>query len=90
MKRNISAFGRRLKECRLEKKWGLRGLAMASGLSISYLSQVERGLKNVTYSNQVIIIGSMNLSFAYFFSGKEYLKVLPFSPKSSKSNTSEE
>jgi len=89
MKRNCLLFGRRLKSCRLNKGWVLKQLAAETGLNINYLSQVERGLKNISYTNQTIVLGAMKISFADFFKVEEYQKVLPFVAKSSKNKDEE-
>lgn len=46
-------FGRRLILVRKEKGWSQEQLALQSGLARSYLSGVERGLRNIALENIV-------------------------------------
>ncbi|MDR0996197.1 MAG: helix-turn-helix domain-containing protein [Zoogloeaceae bacterium] len=46
-------FGQRLAELRRRKQWSQEHLALESGLARSYLSGVERGLRNIALLNIV-------------------------------------
>ena len=46
---DISAkFGKRVREIRLKKKMSQSDIAKGLGVSISYISQIERGLENLS------------------------------------------
>jgi transcriptional regulator with XRE-family HTH domain len=47
-KRVCRVFGARLRELRREKNLTLSGLADSAGISLTYLSQIERGSRNPT------------------------------------------
>lgn len=44
-------FGRRLVALRQERGWSQEKLALESGLARSYLSEVERGIRNIALLN---------------------------------------
>lgn len=44
-------FGRRLVALRQEREWSQEKLALESGLARSYLSEVERGIRNIALLN---------------------------------------
>lgn len=61
-------IGRRIRELRSNQCMSQETLAMISGLHVSYISQIERGLKNPTVESIDKICKAMKLSFADIFS----------------------
>ena len=65
MSRNI---GEQIKLCRNEKKMTLKDVSLKTGLSIGYLSQLERGLTTVAYHTIVKIAKALDKDLNYFIS----------------------
>src|SRR5687767_5756216 len=58
-----TSFGRELKAARLERNFTLKDLSERSGVSITYLSDLERGtLENPTLKALTAISGALDLS----------------------------
>lgn len=72
-------LGERIKQIRKGKKWTLQDLSEASGLSISYLSLLERGLNSPTIANLQKICQSLNITFNELISSLDDDKI--FIPK---------
>ena len=47
----LRLFGKRLAEVRGREKWSQERLALESGIARSYLSGVERGMRNISLVN---------------------------------------
>ena len=60
-------MGMILKNLRKEKKFTLKALAEQTGVSISFLSQVERGKSSVTLESLNKIADALNVSPSVFF-----------------------
>lgn len=60
-------FGRRLTEVRKLKGWSQEQLALESGVARSYLSGVERGLRNVALLNIVKLAQTLEVPVASLF-----------------------
>lgn len=58
--------GSKLKALRNAKRLTLKTLGEATGLSVSYLSQVERGVSSVTINSLGKIAGALGISTDYF------------------------
>lgn len=46
-----SAFGNEVRTCRRERELTQEDVSRATGLHVTYISQVERGIKNVSLAN---------------------------------------
>ncbi|GLQ89594.1 helix-turn-helix domain-containing protein [Dyella flagellata] len=55
-------FGLRLAEVRKRRQWSQEHLALQSGLARSYVSGVERGLRNIALLNIVKLADTLGVS----------------------------
>ncbi len=55
-------FGKRLVELRKDKGWSQEALALESGIARSYLSGVERGLRNIALVNICRLADALEVS----------------------------
>ncbi len=62
-----ATLGMRIKNLRKEKKYTLKQLAEESGLSIGFLSQLERGMCSVAVDSLAKIASILDVSLASFF-----------------------
>ena len=62
-----ASVGERIKEKRLANKMTLKDIAEATGLSIGYLSQLERGLTSVANDTLKKIADALGTDSEYFF-----------------------
>lgn len=60
-------IGRRIREFRQRKGWTLEELSSRSGLSVSFLSQVERGLSSLSISSLQAICDALGIPITHFF-----------------------
>lgn len=60
-------IGSRIKTLRIKKKYTLKQLSEETGLSIGFLSQIERGISSVAIDSLAKIAGSLNVSLSSFF-----------------------
>ncbi|WP_291566589.1 MULTISPECIES: helix-turn-helix domain-containing protein [unclassified Clostridium] len=65
MKKDI---GNKIKELRANKKMTLRELSEGTGLSIGFLSQLERGLTSIATDSLMKIAEALDVDLNYFFS----------------------
>lgn len=65
----LDAFGKRMKQLRNNKgkKFSQEKLSEVSGLHRNYISDAERGTRNVSLVAMFKIIQGLNISFADFF-----------------------
>jgi len=61
-------FGRRLRDLRTERGWTLSEVAEKSGLAISTISKVERGVMSLTYDRLALLASGLGVDMATFFS----------------------
>ena len=61
------AFGNELKKVRKSRKMTLQELSDRSSLSISFLSQVERGLRTLTFTSMNKISEALDVNVNFFF-----------------------
>jgi transcriptional regulator with XRE-family HTH domain len=62
---DISAkFGKRVREIRLKKKMSQGDVAKVLGVSISYISQIERGLENLSLKKIEVLAKILKVSIA--------------------------
>ncbi|WP_213422606.1 helix-turn-helix domain-containing protein [Bhargavaea massiliensis] len=64
-------IGEEFKRIRKERKMTLRELSDQSGLSVSFLSQVERGISTVTFTSLRKIAEALGVSVNFFFEHEE-------------------
>jgi transcriptional regulator with XRE-family HTH domain len=67
-------FGRVVRQIRLEREMNLKTLATASGLHWTYLSGIERGLRNPSLKVLVSIAGSFELPSAELIRRAEQIR----------------
>lgn len=63
----VDRLGGRIKELRQQRNLTLRDLSEQTGLSISFLSQVERGLSSLSISSLHTIAESLGVDLSFFF-----------------------
>jgi len=63
----MQEVGQRIREFRQRKGWTLEDLSSRCGLSVSFLSQVERGLSSLSISSLQAICKAMEIPLTYFF-----------------------
>lgn len=64
-------IGQKIKDLRIEKRFTLKDLAEKTGLSASFLSQVERSKSSITLQSLSKISDAFNISRSYFFSDED-------------------
>jgi transcriptional regulator with XRE-family HTH domain len=67
----MADFGEKIKELRKQKNMTLKDLSSASGLSIGFLSQLERNLTTVAVDALQKVAASLGVDLGYFFSVSE-------------------
>ncbi|WKA53435.1 helix-turn-helix domain-containing protein [Planococcus shixiaomingii] len=65
------AFGNTLREFRKERKLSQEGLAENVGLHRTYISDIERGDRNISLINIIRICEELNIPASAFFSRME-------------------
>lgn len=65
-------LAQRLRELRGERALTLKGLAMATGMSVSYLSDIERGRATPTLETIDSIAGGFGMSVIDFLTGVDF------------------
>ena len=63
----MNEVGQRIRDLRQERGWTLKNLAARTGLSTSFLSQVERGLSSVSIGSLATICHSIGVELSEFF-----------------------
>jgi transcriptional regulator with XRE-family HTH domain len=69
--KNMDEIGEMIKKVRIEKGLTLKQVAEKTGLSISFLSQVERSKSSITLQSISKISDALDVSRSYFFSEDE-------------------
>jgi DNA-binding XRE family transcriptional regulator len=64
-------FGKRVQELRTAKKWSQEEFAHVSGLHRTYIGQIERGEKNISFGNLLKLAGVLGLTLSELFSDIE-------------------
>ena len=67
-------FGQKVKTLREEKGISIEHLANISGVDRNYISDIEKGKRNVSIEVIEKIIIAFELDFTVFFNGKEFKK----------------
>ncbi len=63
----IEDIGRKIKELRSRKKMTLKDVSDATGLSVGFLSQLERGLSSIAADSLAHIAEALEVEAGYFF-----------------------
>ena len=71
MKDLLKVLGKRVHDLRGAKKWSQEEFAHVSGLHRTYIGQVERGEKNLSFANLQKISGALGISSSELLSGIE-------------------
>lgn len=74
-----ATIGMRIKALRKEKKYTLKQLAEESGLSIGFLSQLERGMSSIAVDSLARIASILGVSLSSFFADAEIISEDPIS-----------
>lgn len=74
-----TVFGLKLKQQRQKKNWSLQDLAVKTGLSKSYLNEIENGKKYPKHDKIIQISEALNCTFDDLVSTKLDKSLLPFS-----------
>lgn len=61
------AFGERVRECRAARGLSQMALAESAGLHPTYVSGIERGLRNVSLANIHLLASALNVPISDFF-----------------------
>ena len=64
-------LGKRVHDLRTAKKWSQEEFAHVSGLHRTYVGQVERGEKNISFANLSKIAGVLGVTMSELLSGLE-------------------
>ncbi len=67
-------FGKRLKECREKKGFTQEQLAEKTGMSVGYISSVERGASFPRFENLILLLNTLEVS-----ADSVFCDVVPFS-----------
>lgn len=65
------SLGKDLKKARKHKGMTLQEVSDQSGLSVSYLSQIERGLRTLTFTSLKKICEALEVEVSFFFNSRE-------------------
>ena len=71
MKDLLLLLGRRVHELRAAKTWSQEEFAHVSGLHRTYIGQIERGEKNISFANLLKIAGVLGVTMSELLSGIE-------------------
>ncbi len=74
-----ATMGARIKALRKEKKYTLKQLAEESGLSIGFLSQLERGMSSIAVDSLARIASILGVSLSTFFTDTQTISMDPVS-----------
>jgi transcriptional regulator with XRE-family HTH domain len=73
-----TVFGLKLKQLRQKKNWSLQDLAVKTGLSKSYLNEIENGKKYPKHDKIILLSESLNCTFDELVSTKLDKSLAPF------------
>ena len=71
MKNLLILLGKRVLDLRSAKKWSQEEFAHVSGLHRTYIGQIERGEKNISFGNLSKIAGVLGVTMSELLSGLE-------------------
>ncbi len=58
-------IGKRIRKLRKEMKWTLKDMSKRTGLSISFLSDIERGVSNPSFKKLKVLAEKLNVSICF-------------------------
>jgi len=64
-------LGNRVRELRTGRKWSQEEFAHVSGLHRTYVGQIERGEKNISFDNLSRVAGALGMNLSALFEGLE-------------------
>jgi transcriptional regulator with XRE-family HTH domain len=64
-------LGKRVHDLRAAKKWSQEEFAHISGLHRTYIGQIERGEKNISFANLLKVSGVLGVTMAELLAGLE-------------------
>lgn len=67
-------FGQKVKQLREEKDFSIEYLANISNVDRNYISDIEKGKRNVSIEIMEKIINAFNIDFTTFFNDKNFKK----------------
>lgn len=67
-----SLFGQRVKELRMRSGMSQEALAFRAGLERSYISDLERGIRNISITNIEKVASALTISLEYLFSNERF------------------
>jgi transcriptional regulator with XRE-family HTH domain len=67
----LELLGKRVHERRQARKWSQEEFAHVSGLHRTYIGQIERGEKNISFANLVKISGVLGVTMSELLAGLE-------------------
>jgi len=67
----LELLGKRVQERRLARQWSQEEFAHVSGLHRTYIGQIERGEKNISFGNLVKISGVLGVTMSELLAGLE-------------------
>jgi transcriptional regulator with XRE-family HTH domain len=68
VKNLLILLGKRVHDLRAAKKWSQEEFAHVSGLHRTYIGQIERGEKNISFGNLVKVAGALGVTAAELLS----------------------
>ena len=71
MKDLLLLLGKRIHQLRVAKKWSQEEFAHVSGLHRTYIGQIERGEKNISFANLLKVSGVLGVTMSEMLSGLE-------------------
>src|ERR1035438_743305 len=64
-------WGKRVRELRAARKWSQEEFAHVSGLHRTYIGQIERGEKNISFDNLSRVAGALGVNLSALLEGLE-------------------
>lgn len=86
MKDLLVLLGKRVHDLRVARKWSQEEFAHVSGLHRTYIGQIERGEKNISFGNLVKIASTLGVTAAELLTSLE--SDVPLATSSAKSRAS--
>jgi transcriptional regulator with XRE-family HTH domain len=74
-------LGKRIHDLRAAKKWSQEEFAHISGLHRTYIGQIERGEKNISFENLSKVAGVLGLTLSELLAGLEDAEVMDVNSK---------
>ena len=67
----LVAFGKRVRQLRMERKLSQEALGFDVGLDRTYVSDIERGTRNIGLKNVYALAQTLGITLAQLFEGLE-------------------